>query len=213
VRKQEGDRVRKGELIAVVDSRELAEAKGAYLAATHHVEFTRVTLNREEMLWKKKISAEREYLDAKRAFDEAALAQKLAAQKLVVLGVPAATLPSLVSAPAETMARYEIRSPLDGVVLERDITVGEAVTAEQKIFTVADLSTIWVDVSVYAKDLGAVHEGQHAVVVSTDLATEVSGRVSYVGPLVGQETRTATARIVLPNPGARWRPGLFVTVR
>jgi membrane fusion protein, heavy metal efflux system len=213
VRKQEGDRVRPGELLAVVNSRELADVKGAYLAATQHVEFARVTLTREETLWKKKISAEREYLDAKRAFDEAKLAQKLAAQKLVVLGVRSADLPSLASAPAETMARYEIRSPLDGIVLERDITVGEAVTAEQKIFTVADLSTIWVDISVYAKDLGAVHEGQQAVVVSTDLQTEVPGRISYVGPLVGQETRTATARIVLPNPGTRWRPGLFVTVR
>lgn len=213
VRKQEGDRVEKGELIAVVNSRELAEAKSAYLAASHHVEFTRVTLNREEMLWKKKISAERDYLEAKRAFDEAALAQKLAAQKLIVLGVPSGTLPSLASAPAETLARYEIRSPLDGVVVERNVTVGEAVTAEEKIFAVADLSTVWVDVSVYAKDLGAVHEGQQAAVVSTDLGAEATGRVSYVGPLVGQETRTATARIVLPNLEARWRPGLFVTVR
>jgi cobalt-zinc-cadmium efflux system membrane fusion protein len=213
VRKQEGDGVRKGELLAVVDSRELADAKGNYLAATHQVEFTRVTLNREEMLWKKKISAERDYLEAKRAFEEATLAQKLAAQKLVVLGVPSATLPSLASASAETMARYEVRSPLDGVVLERDVTAGESVTAEEKIFVVADLSTIWVDVSVYAKDLGAVHEGQQAVVVSTDVGAEATGQVSYVGPLVGQETRTATARIVLPNPGARWRPGLFVAVR
>jgi cobalt-zinc-cadmium efflux system membrane fusion protein len=213
VHKQEGDRVRNGELIAVVNSRELADTKGNYLAATHHVEFTRVTLDREEMLWKKKISAERDYLEAKRAFEEAKLAQKLAAQKLVVLGVPSATLPALTSAPAETMARYEIRSPLDGVVLERNVTVGEAVTAEEKIFAVADLSTIWVDLSVYAKDLGAVREGQQAVVVSKDVGAEATGRVSYVGPLVGQETRTATARIVLPNPEAQWRPGLFVTVR
>ncbi len=213
VHKQEGDRVRKGELLAVVNSRELADAKGTYLATTHHVEFTRVTLNREEMLWKKKISAERDYLEAERAFEEAKLAQKLAAQKLVVLGVPSATLPALASAPAETMARYEIRSPLDGVVLERNVTVGEAVTAEEKIFAVADLSTVWVNISVYAKDLGAVHDGQQAVVISTDVGAEATGRISYVGPLVGQETRTATARIVLPNPGAQWRPGLFVTVR
>lgn len=213
VRKQEGDHVRKGELLAVVDSRELAEAKGTYLAATHRIEFTRVTLDREEMLWKKKISAERDYLEAKRAFKEAKLTQKLAAQKLIVLGVPAATLPTLAAAPAETMARYEIRSPLDGVVLERDITVGEAVTAEEKIFAVADLSTIWVNIAVYTKDLGAVHDGQQAVVISTDVGAEATGRISYVGPLVGQETRTATARIVLPNPGGQWRPGLYVTVR
>jgi len=213
VLKKEGDRVRTGELIATLDSRELADAKSAYLAASHHLEFTRVTLEREEALWKKKISAERDYLEAKRAFDEATLNQRLAAQKLIVLGVPSPALSGLASAPAETMARYEIRSPLNGMVIERNATVGEAVNADERIFSVADLSSIWVDVTVYARDLGAVHQGQEATVASTDLGTEVTGRVSYVGPLVGQDTRAATARIVLPNAGFRWRPGLFVTVR
>jgi len=213
VLKKEGDRVRKGELMAVLNSRELADAKSAYLAAAQQVDFTRVTVEREEALWKKKISAEQDYLEARRAYDRAELSQKLAGQMLVVLGVPSDALSRLASAPAETMARYEIRSPLNGTVTERNVTVGEAVTAEEGIFVVADLSSIWVDITVYAKDLGAVHEGQAATVTSTDLGSEVEGRVSYVGPLVGQQTRAATARIVLPNRGGRWRPGLFVTVR
>lgn len=199
--------------MAVLNSRELADAKSAYLAAAQRVEFTRVTLEREEGLWKKKISAERDYLEAKRAFDEARLSERLAAQTLVVLGVGRDVLSTLASAPAESMSRFEIRAPLDGEVIERNLTIGEAVAAEEDIFTVADLSSIWVDVTVYAKDVAAVHEGQAATVRSSDLGSEVSGRVSYVGPLVGQDTRAATARIVLPNPTGRWRPGLYVTVR
>jgi cobalt-zinc-cadmium efflux system membrane fusion protein len=213
VRKQEGDRVSKGEVIAVLNSRELADAKRDYIEATHDAEYRRVIFEREEMLWKKKISAEQDYRLAEKLAEEAALAQRLAGQKLIVLGVPAATLQGLATAPAETMARYEIRAPLDGVVVERGVTVGEAVTADEDIFTLADLSSVWVDVSVYARDLGAVRVGQPATVISTDLGTETRGRVSYTGPLVGQESRTAVARIVLPNTGARWRPGLFVTVR
>lgn len=213
VLKKEGDRVRKGELIAVLNSRELADAKSAYLAGARQVEFTRGALEREESLWKKKISAERDYLEAKRAADEAELTAQLAAQTLVVLGVPAASLATLAAAPAERMARHEIRSPLGGTVTERNVTVGETVTAEAPLFVVTDLSSVWVDVAVYAADLGAVREGQTATIRSTDLGSEVSGRVSYLGPLVGQETRAATARIVLPNSGGQWRPGLFVTVR
>lgn len=213
VLKQEGDWVRRGELMAVLNSRELADAKSAYLSAAQRLEFTRVTLAREEALWKKKISAERDYLEAKRAFDEAQLAEKLAAQTLVVLGVPRGALSGLTSAPAESMAQFEIRAPLDGRVIERTIAVGEAVTAAEEIFAVADLSTVWVDVTVYAKDLALVREGQDATVRSSDLGIEVAGRVSYIGPLVGQETRAATARIVLANPRGQWRPGLFVTVR
>ena len=212
VLKREGDRVQKGELMAVLNSRELADAKSAYLAAAQRVKFTRVTLEREESLWKKKISAEQDYLEAKRAFDEAQLAERLSAQTLVVLGVPSGTLPGLASAPAESMARHEIRAPLSGEVIERNVTIGEAVTADEGIFTVADLSSIWVDVTVYARDISSVRAGQVATVKSTDLGSEASGRVSYIGPLVGQDTRAATARIVLPNPGGRWRPGLFVAV-
>lgn len=213
VLKQAGDRVRQGEVMVVLNSRELADAKSAYIESQRHLEFTRVALEREENLWKKKISAEREYLQAKRDSEEAALAVDLAAQRLIALGVPAASIQGIDAQPRDALARYEIRSPLSGTVVERNVTIGEAVTPDAQIFTVADLSSVWVEVSVYAKDLAAVRQGQQAVVVSTDLAEEATGRINFIGALVGGETRSATARLTLPNPGGRWRPGLFVTVK
>jgi membrane fusion protein, heavy metal efflux system len=213
VLKQEGDRVTRGELLAVVNSRELADAKSTYIEAEHHAEFAKITLDREEALWKKKISAERDYLEAKKNRDETLLALRVAEQKLAVLGLSTETIHKLEDAPPETMGRYEIRAPLDGRVIERDVTIGEAITADEDIFTVADLSSVWVEITVYAKDLANVREGQEATIRSTDLGTETTGRVSFVGPLVGQETRAATARIVLPNPQGKWRPGLFVNVQ
>jgi cobalt-zinc-cadmium efflux system membrane fusion protein len=164
-------------------------------------------------LWKKKISPERDYLEAKRALDEAELKLQLSAQKLQVLGVARSALTGLASAPAESLSRYEIRAPLGGTVTERNVTIGESVTADEQIFTVADLSSVWVEVSVFAKDLGAVRQGQSALVVSTDLGVEVQGRIDFVGRLVGEETRSATARLSLPNPAGLWRPGLFATVK
>ena len=213
VLKKTGDRVGRGELMAVLSSRELAEAKSDHLAAANRVEFARVTREREEALWKKKISAERDYLEAKRAFDEAELNLQLTGQKLRILGVAIGSLPNLAKAPAESLARYEIRSPLDGTVVERDVTIGEAVAADARIFTVADLSSVWVEISVYAKDLAAVRQGQQAAVISTDLGTEVTGRIDFVGRLVGEDSRAATARLTLSNARGQWRPGLFVTVR
>ncbi len=130
-----------------------------------------------------------------------------------MLGVAAAALPNLAKAPAESLARYEIRAPLDGTVVERNVTIGESVTADAQIFTVADLSAVWIEVSVYAKDLRAVRQGQEAVVVSTDLGIEATGRINFVGQLVGEETRSAVARLSLSNGASQWRPGLFVTVR
>ena len=213
VTKREGDAVRRGEVMAVLSSRELADAKSSYIESQHQVEFTKVALAREEVLHQKKISAEQEYLAAVKVAEEAELAQDVAAQKLIALGVPAASLSGIAGAPRDSLSRFEVRAPLDGTVTARNITIGEAVTADENIFTVSDLSSVWADVTVFAKDLGAVHEGQEATVMSADLGIEGTGRIQYVGPLVGEETRSATARIVLPNPGRRWRPGLYVTVR
>jgi cobalt-zinc-cadmium efflux system membrane fusion protein len=97
-------------------------------------------------------------------------------------------------------------------VTERSVTVGEAVAADKDIFVIADLTSVWVNVTVYAKDVSAVGEGQEATVRSVDLGREASGRITYVGPLVGETTRAATARLILANPDGQWRPGLFVSV-
>lgn len=210
--KQQGDRVRRGELLAVIDSRELAEAKSAYLAASKYLEFARMTLEREEGLWKKKISAEQDYLAARRAFEESELQHELSAQKLSALGLDSKSIEGLSSAPRENLTRYEIRAPLAGAVTERNVTVGEAVAGDEDIFIIADLSSVWVDVTVYAKDVGAIREGQEATVRSEDLDRQATGRITYVGPLVGETTRAATARLVVQNPEGHWRPGLFVSV-
>src|SRR5262249_5078343 len=73
------------------------------------------------------------------------------------------------------------------------------------------LSTVWVDVSIYQKALPQVRLGHAVVLESSDGSAEAQGTVSYVTPVVDQATRTATARVVLPNPDGAWRPGVFVT--
>ena len=210
--KQAGDRVRRGELMAIVSSRELAAVKSGYLSAAHQVAFARVAAEREEALWRKKISAGRDFLEATHVLEEALLKQRLAAQELQVLGVPVEAIAALGAAPVDSLARHEVRAPIDGTVTERTVTVGESVAADSPIFTVTDLSTVWVELSVPAKDLGAVRQGQKGVVVSTDLGIEATGRIDFIGQLVGAETRAATARLTLANGAGSWRPGLFVTV-
>jgi len=213
VLKTEGDRVQRGDLMAVINSRELADAKSAFLAAGQRVQFARAALEREENLWKKKISAEQEYLEARRRFDEVRLAQEVASQQLVTLGLSQPAVSGLTTAAPESLPRYEIRAPINGTVVERDLTVGEAVPGDRNIFVIADLNSVWIEASIPARDLVHVRQGQPAVVVAQDAGLETRGRVSFVGALVGQENRRAIARIVIPNTGGAWRPGLFVSVK
>ena len=199
-----GDRVRKGQLLAVVASQSVAEQRSELLAARQRVALARTIFEREKQLWEDKITAEQDYLRARNALQEAEIALRGAEQKLTSLGAEPTGEGDL--------TRYELRAPIDGVVIEKALARGEAVAADAKLFVVADLSTVWAEVTVHAKDLNTVKVGQRATVKAAAFESESTGTVSYVGALVGAETRTATARIVLPNPQGMWRPGLPVNI-
>lgn len=211
-RKQAGDRVRRGDVLAVISSRELADAKSTYMAAAHKVEFSRRAFEREEGLWKKKISPEQDYLNARQTYEEAQLEREVAGQKLVALGLPSSALKTLESAPIDSLPHYSIVAPLDGTVIERDVTIGESVNDTRTIFVIADLSSVWANATIAARSLAAVRVGQDAVVRSQDLGSETRGRISFISSLVGEGTRSAVARVVVPNKDGLWRPGLFVTI-
>jgi cobalt-zinc-cadmium efflux system membrane fusion protein len=114
---------------------------------------------------------------------------------------------------SEALAPYPLKTLIDGLVIEKHITRGEPVSREQACFVVADLRDVWIDISVYQKDLPRLRLGQPVVVSAGHGLEEAEGKISYIAPVVDEETRTATARVVLPNPEGIWRPGLFVTAR
>ena len=206
-----GDVVREGGLLAVIESRELADASAEYLAARERLDLAREMYDREEELWKKKISSEQEYLDARQAFSEAGIAFRAAEQKLLALGLSEAELRDMPAHMESDLTRYEIRSPIGGRVVLKDISLGGSLEADTEVFVVTDLGTVWVDVSVYQKDLEHIHEGQ-TVIISSNGADRpaAEGTVDYLGPVLELETRTALARIILPNPDGLLRPGTFI---
>ncbi|HEY7585924.1 MAG TPA: efflux RND transporter periplasmic adaptor subunit [Candidatus Deferrimicrobiaceae bacterium] len=211
VRKGLGDRVHKGEVMAVLESRDLADAKAAFLNATEKLALARATFSREEDLWKKKISPEQDYLQAKQALAEARIELRSAEQKLHSLGFSDEYLAQLPSQPDMSYTRYEIAAPFEGTVIEKHISTGEAHKEDAEVFIVADLNSVWVNLSVYQKDMPFIRKGQPVVVSAGHGIPDTSGVISYIGPLVGEQTRTAVARVVLPNTGGNLRPGLFVT--
>ena len=113
----------------------------------------------------------------------------------------------------ESLAPYEVRSLIDGTVIEMHLTRGEMVNDATHAFIVADLSTVWANLNVYQKDLPYIRVGQKATVTGIEATLHYTGTISYVSPVVDETTRTATARVVVPNPHRRWRPGMFVSAR
>lgn len=213
VRVTVGDQVKKGQLLAVLESRELANAKASYLAAIERAKLAQANFKREERLWEKKVTSEQEYLDARQTLVEARIAKNSTEQQLQALGFTDEVLKEFQEHPDATYTRFEIRAPLAGTIIEKHMTLGENVNAEADVFTIADLSTVWVNINIYQKDLVSIRKGQTVGIEIGHGIPSVEGKIAWVGPQVDERTRTAKARIELPNPDGSLRPGLFVTAK
>lgn len=199
-----GQQVRRGDLLAVVASAEISEQRSTLAAAIKRAELSRTIYLAEKKLWEDKISARQDYLKAQQEWQEADIAVQNARQKLIALGAGAS-----VKGPFN---RLEVRAPFDALVVDKHIAVGEAVGAETKVFTLSDLRTVWAEVVVPAKDLAIVRVGTEALLHSAASDDKVNGKVSFVSAMIGEQTRSARARVVIDNPKQAWRPGLFVDV-
>ncbi len=204
-----GDTVRAGQLLAVLESRELADAKASFLASAERLKLADATFRREERLWNERISSEQDYLDARRGLAEARIARRAAEQKLHALGFSQQNLDGLSEQHDADFTVYRLTAPFDGTIIDRHITIGETLDAGSPVLTVADLGTVWIDLSVYQRDIGSVRAGQKVDVV-TEHGEKAELEIGFVQPLVGEDTRTARARIVAANTDGIWHPGCFV---
>lgn len=219
--KRLGDPVKKGEVVAILDSREVADAKSEYLTTSVKAELEKTNFERQQALWDKRISAEAQFIQARATYSEATLRVDLARQKLSALGLNAAevaasakkdeTTPNLSS-----LRRFELRSPLAGRVVERKVDVGTAVGKEgdpSDLYMVADLSTVWVELAVPTTDLAKVKEGAEVLIAprDEDAGQRAKGKIIFVSPILNAETRSARVIAALPNSDFSWRPGTFVT--
>ncbi len=198
-----GQTVRQGQLLAVFSSPQVSDLRSALQMAQRRLEHTRSVLDREKRLWEQRISAEQDYLQAQHAVQEAEIDVENARQKLAALGVGGSD---------RSINRFELRAPYAGLVVERNLSIGEAVREDTPIFTIADMNTVWAEVHIPAADLPLVRVGDRVSLRATAFDAQSTGTVAFIGALVGEQTRMARARIVVPNPTGTWRPGLFVNV-
>ncbi len=199
-----GQTVRKGQALAVFSSQAISDQRSALQSAQKRQSFALSVYEREKKLWEQKITAEQDFLQAQVALREAEIAVENAQQKLSALGVAAGS--------GTGLNRFELRAPYDGLVVERKLSVGEAVREDTHIMTISDMSSVWVEVSIPAKDLPLMRVGAKVLVRATAFDAKATGTVAFLGALVGEQTRMARARILLANPQGTWRPGLFVSI-
>lgn len=208
-----GDKVEAGQTMAVLSSRELAAARSAYLGSQARLVLERESLAREERLLADNIGTERQRLEARKTVGVEEIAIQLAEQNLHALGQNQAEIEALGASADTSLSEYLLKAPLSGLVIAREITRGEVVgvDAEQPPFVVADMSSVWVNFTVYQRDLTFVKAGMSVQIKFGHGIPDANGTIAFVSPSLDETTRTATARVILENPKGVWRPGLFVT--
>ncbi len=207
----QGDRVKVGQVLVYLDSVELDQTWADYLKAQGKVELARKNFQREETLFEKKISPEKDVLKAKQELGEAEADLSLAMERFRLLGVNVAQFES--SKDSGNHPLIPVTTPVGGVVLEKSVTQGEVVNSEKALFTVADLSTLWVVIDIYEKDMSRLRPGIGVQVSVTAFPDKTfRGKLSYISDVVDERTRTEKARVTIDNSSGLLKPGMFATV-
>jgi len=208
-----GDTVKKGQVLAELDSLELGEKKAAFLRARTNLQVAERNYQREKGLFAKQVSSEKDYLEAKGEYERSQAAYQEARQALQLLDISDAAIGQLNWADNRSrLSLFPLLSPFAGTVVDRHMTIGEQIRPDETVFTVLDLSTVWILVDVYEKDLGRVTLGDTVRVTVDAYPGEVfEGRIAYVSNVLDSQTRTARARVEVSNSDRRLRPGMFAT--
>jgi membrane fusion protein, heavy metal efflux system len=214
LRKRLGDPVERNEVVAVIESREVADAKSEYLATRLTDELQQTLFARATSLWQGKVMTENDYLRARTAAQDARVKFDSARQKLFTLGLSEEQIAALPNQPAASLRLQEVRWPIAGRIAERRVDLGGLVGREgqeSELYVVVDLVELWVDLAVPLADLPAIRERQEITLALGATGERAAARIIFVSPLLDRDTRTARVVASFANPDQVFRPGSFVT--
>jgi cobalt-zinc-cadmium efflux system membrane fusion protein len=230
----QGSVVRKGQKLADLQSADLDEAEADYLKAVADSEnahrtseaelrLAQQTYDRTKMLFEKTIaagkalqSAEHDLQVAKATADSSIASTRAALtsarHRLLILGLTEGDINALATKP-DFAAVFSLTSPISGIVVERNATVGATVGSDANVFKIVDISSVWIDANVFEKDVARVKLGQPVnVSVTAFPGTLFTGKVILVSTVMDPETRSLKVRTEVPNRDARLKPDMFANV-
>lgn len=217
VNAQLGDTVHKGQPLAVIFSADLAEAQMQYRKVMADFDVFAAQHARAIKLAEIGAMSQQELEQAEAHYRQHHAEHEAAEQKLRLLGLNEKQIEALQRGNAPVRSEIPVESPSSGVITTRNINVGQVVSNSETLFSVTDLSTVWVIANIYEKDFAALRAGTGVTISAPSFPGRVfHGKVSYIDPRVDAQTRTAQARIEVPNPGGpgggMLRLGMFVDV-
>ena len=211
VNKSLGDFVNKFDVLAVVDSPEISNLQEEHLEATARLEIAEANYEREKQLQDEDLTTQADFLSAKDEYIKSQHDLHITERKLKIFGFNDTEINKLTHGHQNKFNYYRITAPYSGTIIEKNISKGEALELNAEVFTIADLSSVWIDFNLYQKDLPFIKPGQKISINIPNSNENISGVVDFISPLIGENTRTAFARVILDNSNNSLKPGTFVT--
>jgi cobalt-zinc-cadmium efflux system membrane fusion protein len=214
LRKRLGDTVQAGEVVAVIESREVADAKSEYLASRLVFDLQQTLFNRSTKLFEGKVLSENDFLRARTTFEDARVKIEIARQKLFALSLTAEQIEALPQQPVETLRLQELKAPIAGRVSERRVELGSLVGREgqeSELFVIVNLEVVWADLAVPPSELASIHDGQKITIAAGTGGEPSAATIMFVSPLLDKDTRAARVVASVDNAALKWRPGSFIT--
>jgi len=198
-----GDHVKTGQTLAEIDSIQMGEARAQFRSSKTDLALAQANFDRISKLYEDKVVPQKQFIESQSALERAKSALYADSERLRMyggLGQPSGST-------------YVLKAPFNGIVIEKNAVIGELANPADTIFTIADMSTVWIDADVPERDLQYLEVGKTASVTVTAYPDEVfTGKVSYLSSVVDKTTRTVKARIELPNADQKLRIDMFAKV-
>ncbi|MCW7462236.1 efflux RND transporter periplasmic adaptor subunit [Leptospira limi] len=208
---KEGEYVKKSTALASIQSVDLGTTEAAYLKARARLEALKVQADRAKDLYERKVTSAKEYEMSLMDYKSVKAEMETSRNALENLGLNETEIANLEAGKYNSKNLY-IRTPISGTVTEREAIIGQAVNARDNLFTVADLSVLWINLEVYEKDLASIRVGNEAKVIPIGSKDEsLKAVVSHVGDIIDPVKKTAEIRLEVRNSKGRLRPGQSVT--
>lgn len=212
VRVDVGEAVEAGQIMAVVNSVGVAQAKSEYLSALAEQDVRATTFEREQRLVDENIAARRDFQEAQAAHRLAELAVRRTRQQLLNLGFTEDEVEHI-SKSQESSSDLFVRAPFDGTVIDRTAVLGEAIGSGSSLFEIADLSTMWIELAVPEEHAIYIAPGGPILASVRALPQlQIEGEISWVSPQIDERTRMVRARATVPNDRGVLRHGMFAEV-
>lgn len=200
-----GEKVKQGQTLALVDSVEVGEAQSAYMQAVSEHALAKAGLERAEKLLADQIIPQKDYLRVRADFEKTKAVLRAAGEKRQLLGVSG-------NRDAVGNSVYAVSAPFSGTVIAKKAVLGELAQSDKEMFSVADLSTVWIETNLFEKDVGKVKIGAEAQITTAAYPGDTfKGKITYISSIMDKESRTVRARVEVPNIDGRLKLEMFAS--